>query len=337
MLVLLVMLALAVNTLLPELTTLQATAQVLRHMRWWAVALAVGAQLASYCGNGYTVQSVAHLTRDTLGLWEAIRLALAAGSVGVMTWAPVGYAAATYRWTRVRGMSHQGAVLCGWLPGVVNTAVLTGLSLAGLFHLMLRHLLGRSQLVSLGGLFVTMTALLVAAGWLLSREARVTGFAARIVRTWSRLRRRDADPREVAWIVRRIALTRRLIWSGGWRRPLLGAVVNAGFDVVTLFCLFVAAHYAITPAALIAGYGLPQLVGRLSFLPGGLGITEGGMVGLYVALGIPSATAVLVVLAYRGLSFWLPTLIGFALAPLLQRGARRRDAPNGRLPRSEAG
>ena len=50
----------------------------------------------------------------------------------------------------------------------------------------------------------------------------------------------------------------------------------------------------------------------MSFLPDGLGITEGGMVGLYVALGVPPATAVLVVVAYRGLSFWLPTLIGFA-------------------------
>ena len=44
----------------------------------------------------------------------------------------------------------------------------------------------------------------------------------------------------------------------------------------------------------------------MSFLPGGLGITEGGMVGLYVALGVPAAKAVLVVLACRGLSFWLP-------------------------------
>ena len=106
-LLLLVVLALAVNTLLPQLATLEATVRVLQQMRWWAVALAVGAQLASYLGNGFTVQAVAHLTSDTLGLWEAIRLALAAGSVGVLTWGPVGYAAATYRWTRDRGMSYQ--------------------------------------------------------------------------------------------------------------------------------------------------------------------------------------------------------------------------------------
>jgi len=43
------------------------------------------------------------------------------------------------------------------------------------------------------------------------------------------------------------------------------------------------------------------------------------MVGLYRALGAPTTTAVLVVLAYRALSFWLPTLLGFPLAAVLER------------------
>lgn len=46
-LLLLVLLALAVHTLLPQLATLEATTEVLRRMRWWALALAAGAQEAS--------------------------------------------------------------------------------------------------------------------------------------------------------------------------------------------------------------------------------------------------------------------------------------------------
>jgi len=38
------------------------------------------------------------------------------------------------------------------------------------------------------------------------------------------------------------------------------------------------------------------------------------MVGLYGALGVPRPIAVVVVLAYRLLSFWLPTLAGIAFA-----------------------
>jgi hypothetical protein len=318
----LVMLALAVHTLLPQLATLQATAEVLRRMRWWAVALAVAAQAASYWGNAYTVQSVARLTRDRLGGWAAARLALAAGSIGVLSGGPVGYGAATYYWTRQRGMSRQGAVLCGWLPGIMNTAVLIGLTLAGITHLLLRHLLGRSQLVSLGVLVLSGTILLLALTWVLARDDRTARLATRILGAWNRVRRRNTDSNTVAAAVERLVSSRRLIWRGGWRQPLLGAVANAGFDVITLFYLFIATRQVIAPPALIAGYGLPQLVGRLTFLPGGLGITEGGMVGLYVALGVPATTAVLVVLAYRGLSFWLPTLIGIPLAAVLQHESR---------------
>jgi uncharacterized membrane protein YbhN (UPF0104 family) len=49
------------------------------------------------------------------------------------------------------------------------------------------------------------------------------------------------------------------------------------------------------------------------------------MVALYEALGVPSGVAVVVILSYRLLSFWIPVLLGFPLAVLLdrQRGARR--------------
>ncbi len=38
------------------------------------------------------------------------------------------------------------------------------------------------------------------------------------------------------------------------------------------------------------------------------------MIGLYSTLGVPRPIAVVVVLAYRLVSFWLPTLVGIGLA-----------------------
>jgi hypothetical protein len=37
------------------------------------------------------------------------------------------------------------------------------------------------------------------------------------------------------------------------------------------------------------------------------------MVALYDKLGVPDAVSVIVVLAYRLISFWIPTIIGFPL------------------------
>ena len=89
--------------------------------------------------------------------------------------------------------------------------------------------------------------------------------------------------------------------------------------MLTLYLLFAAAGHAVSPGILLVGYGLPLLLGKMSFLPGGVGIVEGTMAALYDGLGVPDGVTVVVILTYRVLSFWLPTLLGFPLVPYLQR------------------
>ncbi len=60
-------------------------------------------------------------------------------------------------------------------------------------------------------------------------------------------------------------------------------------------------------AVLVMGYFLGTL-GSLLPLPGGVGGVEGGMIAAFVAFGLPAGSAVIAVLAYRAISFWLPTL-----------------------------
>ncbi len=86
---------------------------------------------------------------------------------------------------------------------------------------------------------------------------------------------------------------------------------------------------------IVLGYFLGQLGGLLP-LPGGIGAVEGAMIGSFVAFGVPSAQAIVAVLAYRAISFWLPTLPGIAGYILLRRtvgrwqqAARSAPAPSG--------
>lgn len=91
--------------------------------------------------------------------------------------------------------------------------------------------------------------------------------------------------------------------------------------MLTLYFLFIAAGHPVSPGVLLTGYGIPLLIGRLAFfIPGGIGVVESTMVALYDNLGVPDPVSVVVVLAYRILSFWLPFLLGFPMIFLLQRG-----------------
>ena len=63
---------------------------------------------------------------------------------------------------------------------------------------------------------------------------------------------------------------------------------------------------------LIAGYAVGSLLAIISITPSGLGPVEGIMILTYSDLGVMPEAATLVTLVYRGLSFWLPFVTGFA-------------------------
>ena len=74
-------------------------------------------------------------------------------------------------------------------------------------------------------------------------------------------------------------------------------------------------------------------LGNVLPMPGGIGGVEGGMIGALLAFGLPGGRAVVAVLAYRAISFWLPTLPGdrrlprYCAGPYGDGGRRREAAP----------
>ncbi len=106
------------------------------------------------------------------------------------------------------------------------------------------------------------------------------------------------------------------------RIGLLGAVAYWGFDIAVLGVCFHAFGTVVPVAVLVVGYFLGTL-GSLLPLPGGIGGVEGGMIGAFAAFGLPAGTAVIGVLAYRAISFWLPTLPGIAGYFALRRTVRK--------------
>jgi uncharacterized membrane protein YbhN (UPF0104 family) len=93
------------------------------------------------------------------------------------------------------------------------------------------------------------------------------------------------------------------------RFGLLGAVAYWGFDIAVLGLAFDAFGGSMPVAVLIMGYFLGTL-GSLLPIPGGIGGVEGGMIGAFAAFDVPAGRAVVAVLVYRAISFWLPTVPG---------------------------
>ncbi len=106
---------------------------------------------------------------------------------------------------------------------------------------------------------------------------------------------------------------------------LLGAIAWWGFDISVLWAMFHAFGSPPPFAVIWMAYFLGML-GNLLPLPGGLGGVEGGMIGAFAAFGVDFNLAVLAVLSYRAISFWLPTIPGaIAYFQLRRTVARWRE------------
>jgi hypothetical protein len=69
---------------------------------------------------------------------------------------------------------------------------------------------------------------------------------------------------------------------------------------------------------LVAAYALGLVTWIFSPVPQGIGVVEGVIAATTASLGVPLRAAILMALAFRALTFWLPMLAGFVLVRRLK-------------------
>ena len=105
---------------------------------------------------------------------------------------------------------------------------------------------------------------------------------------------------------------------------LIGSFGYMGFDIAALvFCFHAFGQVPALPI-IVAAYIIGQL-GGLVPLPGGIGGTEGGLIGLLALYHAPLANATVSVLAYRAFALWLPALLGSVAFVQLRRTLARDE------------
>jgi glycosyltransferase 2 family protein len=322
-------LGLAVHLLLPQITTLQHSLDVIRGMTWWVVALAAGSTVMSLLGAGILLNAIARMTGDRLRLARGALITLASNSIGLVAGGIVPTGVAASRWVRGSGVGSAGAVVTLWLPVLLYNSVLVVVTALGLIYLLLLHKLTVPLAITFGVILAGIGFVIGAIAWGSRRRDRFTAMVSRVAERWTALRHRPFDPAPTHAAVARIFHGIDWLGEGGWRGPVLGAVLTTFFDMLTLYLLFVAAGHRLSPAVVVTAYGLPMLLAKAPLTtPGGIGIVETGMVALFASLGVPKQVAVVSVLAYRLIAFWLPSLTGFVLIPFLQHvaGGKRGEA-----------
>ncbi|MGH2539463.1 MAG: lysylphosphatidylglycerol synthase transmembrane domain-containing protein, partial [Actinomycetota bacterium] len=103
-----------------------------------------------------------------------------------------------------------------------------------------------------------------------------------------------------------------------WWKALLFALGNWLFDYLALLAAITAVGSHPRPTLVLLAYSASMVLAMIPITPGGLGFVEAGLTGLLAIAGVSGGDAVLAVLAYRLVSFWLPLPLG-GVAALLHR------------------
>jgi uncharacterized protein (TIRG00374 family) len=135
--------------------------------------------------------------------------------------------------------------------------------------------------------------------------------------------RMDALVHHLAGRLKALAADRELLI-----RATVWAALNWLLDMACLWVFLLAFGHTVSIVGLVVSYGLANVVASIPVTPGGLGVMEAVLTSSLVAFGVPHGFAILGVIGYRLVNFWLPIPVGGLsyLALRVEGGSAERRA-----------
>jgi uncharacterized protein (TIRG00374 family) len=116
---------------------------------------------------------------------------------------------------------------------------------------------------------------------------------------------------------------RRQPWQLAW--ILLLVLVDFTCSIAAMGFCFDALGPPVGAGALLTGYVLGIMAGVISMVPGGFGVQEGSMAGIYVLLGVRFEQAILATILFRFIYYLLPYILVLLIYNRLLRQVKQQE------------
>lgn len=294
---------------------------LINEAKWWYVLMALGTQLLYYTLFVFLYKESLEIYEVKWSFKQIAPMVLISLAVGIVT--PLGY------WAGIGVLLYKAQQ-----EQIPRASVSTGVFLATLFDLLaLFLLLSCSMLILMlrqDIYFYEVFGYIVFAGLVLGALlsfilgimrpeilTKILTFFQKQLNLLSQLTRRK-DALEKDWGEKRSKQIANLSTRLITQRQRLRKLVFYSFsmhltNIITLFLLFLSFGEVIGGGALLSGYSIGRLFLIISPTPQGIGFVESIMPIVFTSQGIGAEVATLATLTFRGLTLWLPVLIGFTL------------------------
>ncbi len=117
-----------------------------------------------------------------------------------------------------------------------------------------------------------------------------------------------------------IRLTEQVLFRLDWR--IIGAIAFLWCDIAVLVCCFAAAGVVPPLATIVLAYQIGYM-SNLIPIPGGIGVLDGSVVGMFVLYGTSATLATAATVVYHAIALWIPAMWGTAAFVILRRTRNR--------------
>jgi uncharacterized membrane protein YbhN (UPF0104 family) len=117
-----------------------------------------------------------------------------------------------------------------------------------------------------------------------------------------------------------IRLTEQVLFRLDWR--IVGAIAFLWCDIAVLVVCFAAAGVVPPLATIVLAYQIGYMSNLLP-IPGGVGVLDGSLVGMFVLYGTSATLATAATVVYHAIALWIPAMWGTAAFVILRRTRNR--------------
>ena len=299
---------------------------------WQLILIAALLQAAYYLLYSLLYQTTFAIVELNKDAWELLPIILSSLFINVV--APLGGMAGFALFADDASLSGKSPARATAGILLVNLVVFVAfliILIAGLAYLFLAKHLQQWQVAAAIILLlstVCLAFLLLLARWkprllemLLLSVQKVVGWFASCIKCQSPLGGNWAEKN-----IAEFASAARNIGAKPWilGLSLLVAFIANLTSMLSLYVIFLAFHNPISFPVLVAGYSMAILFTIISPTPQGIGFVEGIMPLVFRSFKVRYRTALWASLTFRGLTFWIPLIIGFFLFRYLRTFKDRR-------------
>ena len=298
--------------------------QVVDKADWRLTLVALLFTALSYLCLSYSFVMV----NRVFGIGMAWRELLEIGFVSTALANVTGLGGAAGHSLRLVVMQRQGMPSGNILAASIFHTYLYGVTMLGLLPLGLIYLIANHQLgegVAMGLRFATV--MLVIAIIVASAIVFVSSIRSMVLRILNRLQRLFKPRSSISFLSdfdATLPLGAAKIRSHplALALPLGSMLANMVFTLVSLWFCFDAIGDPLGFGVLVTGFVIGISAGILSMVPGGLGVQEASMAGMYALFGVPFTQAVLAAVLFRVVYDFVPFFMSLAM---YRRLLRRRS------------